>query len=169
MRLGAYKCNISPSSKIADAYRDTTISERHRHRYVINLDYKGDLEKNGLICSGISEDGTWCIAHFYRNKGDHIITVCTEHKCVLDSCRHLENEGFKVTYLPVKQNGIIDLLKLEEAITDRTILVSVMMANIEIGVIQPAKEIVVICRSEEMDDASLFAKRLNNLLGKVVI
>ncbi len=60
MRLGAYKCNISQSSKMADAYSDITTSERHRHRYVINSDYKDDLEKNGLICSGISEDGT-CI------------------------------------------------------------------------------------------------------------
>ncbi|MDM8334941.1 CTP synthase [Wolbachia pipientis] len=60
MRLGAYRCNISPGSKMAGAYSDITISERHRHRYVINLDYKDDLEKNGLICIGISEDGT-CI------------------------------------------------------------------------------------------------------------
>ncbi|MCA4775214.1 CTP synthase [Wolbachia endosymbiont of Mansonella ozzardi] len=60
MRLGACKCNISPSSKMADAYSDITISERHRHRYIVNSDYKDDLEKNGLICSGISEDGT-CI------------------------------------------------------------------------------------------------------------
>ncbi|QIT36594.1 CTP synthase [Wolbachia endosymbiont of Brugia pahangi] len=59
MRLGAYKCNISPNSKMAGAYSDTIISERHRHRYIINLDYKDDLEKNGLICSGMSEDGTY--------------------------------------------------------------------------------------------------------------
>ncbi len=60
MRLGAYKCNINASSKMMDAYSNTTISERHRHRYIINSDYKDDLEKNGLLCSGISEDGT-CI------------------------------------------------------------------------------------------------------------
>ncbi|MDU8909546.1 gamma-glutamyl-gamma-aminobutyrate hydrolase family protein, partial [Wolbachia endosymbiont of Drosophila bocqueti] len=60
MRLGAYKCNINANSKMMDAYSNTTISERHRHRYIINSDYKDDLEKNGLLCSGISEDGT-CI------------------------------------------------------------------------------------------------------------
>ncbi len=59
MRLGAYKCNINPNSKMAGAYSGTIISERHRHRYIINLDYKDDLEKNGLICSGMSEDGTY--------------------------------------------------------------------------------------------------------------
>ncbi len=127
---------------------------------LVNADSKeiiftsGATESNNMAIKGV--------AHFYRNKGDHIITVCTEHKCVLDSCRYLENEGFKVTYLSVKQNGIIDLSKLEEAITDRTILVSVMMANNEIGVVQPVKEIGAICRKHNIffhtDAAQSFGK-----------
>ncbi len=121
--------------------------------------------KEIIFTSGATESNNTAIkgvAHFYKNKGNHIITVCTEHKCVLDSCRHLENEGFKVTYLPVKQNGIIDLSKLEEAITDQTILVSVMMVNNEIGVIQPVKEIGEICRKRNIffhtDAAQSFGK-----------
>ena len=86
------------------------------------------------------------MGYFYRDKKDHIITVVTEHKCVLDSCRHMEQEGFKVTYLPVQKNGLIDLAQLEAAITERTSLVSVMAVNNEIGVIQPLKEIGAICR-----------------------
>lgn len=121
--------------------------------------------KEIIFTSGATESNNTAIkgvAHFYKNKGNHIITVCTEHKCVLDSCRHLENEGFKVTYLPVKQNGIIDLSKLEEAITDKTILISVMMVNNEIGVIQPVKEIGKICRKHNIffhtDAAQSFGK-----------
>ncbi|APR99101.1 IscS subfamily cysteine desulfurase [Wolbachia endosymbiont of Folsomia candida] len=127
---------------------------------LINADSKeiiftsGATESNNMAIKGV--------AHFYKNKGDHIITVCTEHKCVLDSCRHLENEGFKVTYLPVKQNGMIDLSKLEDAITDKTILISVMMVNNEIGVIQPVKEIGEICRKHNIffhtDAAQSFGK-----------
>ncbi|WP_333023870.1 IscS subfamily cysteine desulfurase [Wolbachia endosymbiont of Pentidionis agamae] len=115
---------------------------------LINADSKeiiftsGATESNNLAIKGI--------ASFYKNKGDHIITVCTEHKCVLDSCRYLESEGFRVTYLPVQQNGIIDVLKLEEAITDKTILVSVMMVNNEIGVIQPINEIGAICKKHNI-------------------
>ncbi|MDD9331543.1 MAG: IscS subfamily cysteine desulfurase [Wolbachia sp.] len=128
---------------------------------LVNADSKeiiftsGATESNNMAIKGV--------AHFYKNKGDHIITICTEHKCVLDSCRHLENEdGFKVTYLPVEKNGIIDLSKLEEAITDKTILVSVMTVNNEIGVIQPVKEIGVICRKHNVffhtDAAQAFGK-----------
>lgn len=98
----------------------------------------GATESNNLALKGV--------AHFYKDKKDHIITVVTEHKCVLDSCRHLEQEGFKVTYLPVKANGLVDLAELEAAITERTAIVSVMGANNEIGVIQPLAEIGAICR-----------------------
>lgn len=98
----------------------------------------GATESNNLAIKGV--------AHFYKDKKDHIITVVTEHKCVLDTCRHLETEGFKVTYLPVKANGLIDLAELEAAITDKTALVSVMAVNNEIGVIQPIAEIGAICR-----------------------
>lgn len=100
----------------------------------------GATESNNLALKGI--------AHFYKAQKDHIVTCVTEHKCVLDSCRHLEQEGFKITYLPVQKNGIIDLECLREAITDRTALVSIMAVNNEIGVIQPLKEIGKICREK---------------------
>lgn len=100
----------------------------------------GATESNNLALKGI--------AHFYKAQKDHIVTCMTEHKCVLDSCRHLEQEGFKITYLPVEQNGIIDLDRLREALTDRTALVSIMAVNNEIGVIQPLAEIGKICREK---------------------
>ncbi len=88
------------------------------------------------------------MARFNKDRKDHIVTVATEHKCVLDSCRHLEQEGFKVTYLPVKPDGLLDLAVLEAAITDKTAIVSVMAANNEIGVLQPIAEIGAICRAK---------------------
>jgi cysteine desulfurase len=83
---------------------------------------------------------------FYKHHKNHIVTCLTEHKCVLDTCRHLEQKGVKVTYLPVQKNGLIDLQQLEDAITDETALVSIMAVHNEIGVIQPIKEIGSICR-----------------------
>lgn len=98
----------------------------------------GATESNNLALKGA--------AHFYKDKKNHIITCVTEHKCVLDTCRHLEQEGFEVTYLPVQENGLIDLELLEKAMKDETLLVSVMAVNNEIGVIQPLKEIGALCR-----------------------
>jgi cysteine desulfurase len=80
-------------------------------------------------------------AHFYKKKGNHVITVKTEHKAVLDTCRQLEREGFEVTYLDPEENGLIDLEKLKAATTDQTILISVMHVNNEIGVIQDIEAI----------------------------
>ncbi|MFZ0694518.1 MAG: IscS subfamily cysteine desulfurase [Alphaproteobacteria bacterium] len=100
----------------------------------------GATESNNLAIKGV--------AHFYKERKNHIITCGTEHKCVLDSCRHLQQEGFEVTYLPVQQNGLIRLEELEAAITDKTVLVSIMAVNNEIGVIQPLKEIGALCRSK---------------------
>lgn len=80
------------------------------------------------------------VARFYKDK-NHIITTQTEHKCVLDSCRALESEGVKITYLPVQKNGLIDLEELKATLTPQTALVSVMGVNNEIGVVQPLKEI----------------------------
>ncbi len=100
----------------------------------------GATESNNLAIKGV--------AHFYKDKRDHIVTVVTEHKCVLDTCRHLEQEGFRVTYLPVGPDGLIDLAELEAAVTDKTVLVSVMGVNNEIGVIQPMAEIGAICRKK---------------------
>ncbi len=87
-------------------------------------------------------------AQFYKTKGKHIITQKTEHKAVLDSCRELERQGFEVTYLDPEPNGIVDLEKLKGAMRPDTILVSIMMVNNEIGVIQPIAEIGEICRAK---------------------
>ena len=95
----------------------------------------GADSKEVIFTSGATESNNIAIkgvANFYKDQRNHIITVSTEHKCVLDACRHLENEGFKVTYLPVSTTGLIDLQQLENAITDKTLLVSVMTINNEI-------------------------------------
>lgn len=114
----------------------------------------GATESNNLVIKGI--------ARFYKDKKDHIITVKTEHKCVLDACRHLEDDGFKVTYLGVGEDGIINLEELKSAITDKTALVSVMAVNNEIGVVQPVEEIGKICRERGVffhsDIAQAFGK-----------
>ncbi len=89
-------------------------------------------------------------AHFYRKKGNHIITVKTEHKAVLDTCRQLEREGFEVTYLDPESNGLIDLEKLKAAITDLTTVISVMHVNNEIGVIQDIAAIGEIARERKI-------------------
>tara|TARA_R110002095_G_scaffold129785_3_gene112544 strand:- start:444 stop:1670 length:1227 start_codon:yes stop_codon:yes gene_type:complete len=100
----------------------------------------GATESNNLALKGVMD--------FYGDEKNHIITCVTEHKCILDTCRHLEQKGFKVTYLPVQENGLIDLTTLEKAITDKTALVSIMAINNEIGVIQPLKKIGELCRSK---------------------
>ena len=103
--------------------------------------------------SGATESDNLAIkgaAHFYRKKGNHIITVKTEHKAVLDTCRQLEREGFEVTYMDPEENGLLDLGKLEAAITDQTILISVMHVNNEIGVIQDIEAIGEIARAHKV-------------------
>ncbi|MBF0166862.1 MAG: IscS subfamily cysteine desulfurase [Alphaproteobacteria bacterium] len=110
----------------------------------------GASDKEIIFTSGATESNNLAIkgvAQFYKEKKNHIITVVTEHKCVLDTCRHLELDGFEVTYLPVKTDGLIDLDQLKSAIKDTTVLVSVMAVNNEIGVIQPMHEIGAICRA----------------------
>lgn len=115
----------------------------------------GATESNNLAIKGVVD--------FYKSdKKNHVITLVTEHKCVLDTCRHLEQEGIRVTYLPVQSNGIIDLNLLEKEMTEDTILVSIMAVNNEIGVIQPLKEIGKLCRSKNIffhtDAAQAFGK-----------
>ena len=102
----------------------------------------GATESNNLAIKGVSE--------FYGDKKNHIITCVTEHKCVLESCRHLSSKGFDVTYLPVKSDGLINLDELKNAITDKTLIVSIMGVHNEIGVIQPLEEIGKICRSNDI-------------------
>src|SRR5688572_10721618 len=102
-----------------------------------------------VITSGATESDNLAVkgvAWMYREKGDHIITCVTEHKAILDPCKHLEKEGFRVTFLPVGSNGLIDLDDLRRAITDKTILISIMAANNEVGVIQDIKEIGKLAR-----------------------
>src|SRR5437868_4391676 len=101
-----------------------------------------------IFTSGATESDNLAIkgvAGQYRRKGNHILTAVTEHKAVLDSCKHLEKEGYEVTYLPVRSDGLIEINELERAITDGTILVSIMAANNETGVLQPIEEIGQIC------------------------
>jgi cysteine desulfurase len=93
----------------------------------------GATESDNLAIKGIAEA--------YREKGNHIVTCVTEHKAVLDSCKVLQKRGFEVTYLPVQADGVIDLQRLKDALTDKTILISIMAANNEIGTIQPVSEI----------------------------
>jgi cysteine desulfurase len=100
----------------------------------------GATESNNLALKGIAE--------MYAEKGNHIITAATEHKAILDTCKRLEKHGIRVTYLPVQANGLIDLEMLKEAITDKTILISIMYANNEIGVIQPMAEIGKIAKAK---------------------
>jgi cysteine desulfurase len=100
----------------------------------------GATESDNLAIKGVAE--------MYAEKGNHIITAATEHKAVLDTCKKLEKNGYRVTYLPVKGDGLIDLDMLREAITDKTILVTIMYANNEIGVLQPVAEIGKICREK---------------------
>ncbi|XVF17457.1 hypothetical protein REPUB_Repub10bG0123700 [Reevesia pubescens] len=98
----------------------------------------GATESNNISIKGVM--------HFYKDKKRHVITTQTEHKCVLDSCRHLQQEGFEVTYLPVGSDGLIDLDRLRKEIRPDTGLVSVMAVNNEIGVVQPVEEIGKICK-----------------------
>ena len=112
----------------------------------------GADEKEVIFTSGATESNNLAIrgvAEFYKDRKNHIVTTVTEHKCVLDTCRHLEQNGFEVTYLPVQKNGLIDLEVLRDAITDKTVVVSIMAVNNEIGVIQPLEEIGKICREKK--------------------
>ncbi len=102
----------------------------------------GATESNNLALKGIAE--------MYRERGNHIITQVTEHKAVLDTCKRLEKYGYRVTYLPVKADGLIDLDDLKRAIDDKTILVSIMFANNEIGVVQPVAEIGKLCHERNV-------------------
>ncbi|MGL5086910.1 MAG: cysteine desulfurase NifS [Clostridium sp.] len=102
---------------------------------------------------GGSEADNWAIkgiAYAHKNKGNHIITSKVEHHAVLHTCEYLEKHGFEVTYLDVDENGFVNVKELEEAITDKTILISIMFANNEIGTIQPIKEIGAICRARKI-------------------
>lgn len=117
----------------------------------------GATESNNLALKGITQ--------MYAEKGNHIITQATEHKAILDTCKRLEKEGVRVTYLPVQQNGLIDLNQLRDAITDKTVLISVMYANNEIGVVQPMAEISKIAKEKGV----LFHTDAVQAVGKIPV
>ncbi len=115
----------------------------------------GATESNNLAIKGVAE--------MYREKGNHIITQAIEHKAVLDTCKRLEKHGFRVTYLPVQKDGRIDLEDLKRAMDDKTILVSIMTANNEIGALQPIREIGALCHERGV----LFHTDAVQAIGKV--
>jgi cysteine desulfurase len=112
-------------------------------------DLIGATPKEIVLTSGATESNNLAlkgVADMYAERGNHIITAATEHKAILDTCKRLEKEGARVTYLAVQQNGLVDLDQLKDAITDKTILVSIMYANNEIGVVQNIREIGKIAK-----------------------
>ena len=126
----------------------------------------GSTSKEIIFTSGATESDNLAIkgvAAMYREKGNHIITQVTEHKAVLDSCQWLEKHGFRVTYLPVQKDGRISLDELKAAIDDQTILVTIMTANNEIGVLQPIREIGTLCHERGV----LFHTDAVQAVGKV--
>ncbi|MDQ8004244.1 MAG: IscS subfamily cysteine desulfurase [Pedobacter sp.] len=128
----------------------------------------GCTEKEIIFTSGATEADNLAIKgvfEMYADKGNHIITATTEHKAVLDTCKHLEKQGAKVTYLQVKEDGLIDLAELEAAMTPETILVTIMYGNNEIGVIQPIKEISAIAHKH----GALFFTDATQAVGKIPV
>lgn len=128
----------------------------------------GASEKEIIFTSGATEGDNLAIKgvfEMYKDKGNHIITAVTEHKAVLDTCKHLEKLGARITYLPVKEDGLIDLAELEAAMTPETILVSIMYGNNEIGVIQPIREISAIAHKH----GALFMTDATQAVGKIPV
>lgn len=146
--LGAYEAVKNARQQVADLIGSET------NEIIFT---SGATEAINLAIKGVAEN--------YCNKGKHIITVKTEHKAVLDTCEYLETKGFEVTYLPVQADGLIDLQVLKEAIRADTILVSVMLVNNEIGVIQPVKEIADIAH----EAGAIFMTDGTQAVGKIEV
>ena len=126
----------------------------------------GATPKEIIFTSGATESDNLAIkgvAEMYREKGNHIITAVTEHKAVLDTCKRLEKYGYRVTYLPVQKDGLVDLEELKRAMDDKTILVTIMAANNEIGVVQPIAEIGKLCHEKGV----IFHTDATQYVGKV--
>ena len=117
----------------------------------------GATESDNLALKGVFES--------YSSKGNHIITSCIEHKAVMDACKHLEKMGAEITYLPVDKGGFIDVMQLEEAIKPGTILIAIMYANNEIGVVQPVKQIAEIAKKHNI----IFFSDATQAVGKVEV
>src|SRR3984885_9765290 len=131
-------------------------------------DLIGATPKEIVFTSGATESNNLALkggAQMYAEKGNHIITAATEHKAILDTCKRLEKEGVRVTYLPVQTNGLVDLDQLRDAITDKTILISIMYANNEIGVVQPIQEIGKIAKER----GALFHSDATQAVGKIPV
>ena len=147
-RQGQFGNPASRSHKFGWEADDAVTEARRNVAALVNADPReivwtsGATESDNLAIKGI--------AHFYRKQGKHIVTLKTEHKAVLDCCRQLEREGYEVTYLDPEPDGLLDLAKLEAALRDDTILVSVMHVNNEIGVIQDIAAIGELCRSRKI-------------------
>ena len=154
----------NPHSKSHMYGWDTETACEEAREHVANL--IGAQAKEIVFTSGATESNNLClkgVAQFYGDKKKHIITTQIDHKCVLDSCRRLEEEGFEVTYLPViHATGIVDLEVLKQAMRPDTLMVSVIHVNNEIGVMQPLKQIGEICRANgtffHTDSAQGFGK-----------
>ena len=128
----------------------------------------GATTKEIIFTSGATESDNLAIkgaAEMYKEKGNHIITAVTEHKAVLDSCKRLEKYGYRVTYLPVQKDGLVDLDDLKRAIDDKTILVTIMAANNEIGVVQPVAEIGKLCHERGV----IFHTDATQAVGKIPV
>ncbi len=126
----------------------------------------GATTKEVIFTSGATESDNLAIkgvAEMYREKGNHIITAVTEHKAVLDTCKRLEKYGYRVTYMPVQKDGLIDLDDLKRAMDEKTILVTIMAANNEIGVLQPIAEIGKLCHERGV----IFHTDATQAIGKV--
>src|SRR5258707_1980929 len=131
-------------------------------------DLIGSTSKEIIFTSGATESDNLAIkgvAEMYAEKGNHIITAATEHKAVLDTCKKLEKHGYRVTYMPVKADGLVDLDDLKRAMDDKTILVTIMYANNEIGVLQPVAEIGKLCHERGV----IFHTDATQAIGKVPV
>ena len=128
----------------------------------------GATTKEIIFTSGATESDNLAIkgvAEMYKEKGNHIITAVTEHKAVLDTCKRLEKYGYRVTYMAVQKDGLIDLEELKRVMDDKTILVTIMAANNEIGVVQPVAEIGKLCHERGV----IFHTDATQAVGKIPI
>lgn len=155
--------NASSSHKFGLSANEAVKYSRYKIAELINCEVNeiiftsGATEAINLAIKGVAKN--------YSNKGEHIVTVSTEHTAVLDVCKYLESTGFEITYLPVKRDGLIDPEELKKAIRYDTILVSVMIANNETGVIQPVKEISEITHNA----GAIFMTDGTQAVGKIPI
>jgi len=141
----------NPHSKSHQFGWDTEEATEEARGHVADL--IGAQAKEIIFTSGATESNNLCVkgvAQFYGDKKRHIITTTIDHKCVLDSCRRLEDEGFEVTYLPVQAaTGLVDLSELKKALRPDTLICSIIHVHNEIGVVQPLKEIGEMCRKNK--------------------